>query len=53
MNKYNPKQAFHARKNKTQRRNDNDRAKHRDSSSQGGCICNYTITANNDNSKGK
>jgi len=53
MSNYNPKQAFHARKNKTQRSNDSARAKHRDSSSQGGCVCNYMINNSTDNSKGK
>ena len=45
--KYNPKDAYYARQNKTQRRNSSDRAKHRDSSSQGGCSCNYIINTDN------
>ena len=51
MSKYNPKQAYYDRKNKTQRSNDAKREKHRDSGTQGGCQCNYIIST--DNKKGK
>ena len=51
VSKYNPKQAYYDRKNKTQKKGDDARAKHKDSSTQGGCQCNYIIST--DNKKGK
>ena len=47
MSKYNPKQAYYDRKNKTQKNNDSARTKHRDNGSQGGCVCNYIISTDN------
>lgn len=51
MSKYNPKEAYYSRRNKTQKSGDAKKENHRDRSSQGGCVCNYIITT--DNSKGK
>ena len=47
MSKYNPKQAYYERKNKTQKSNDKAREKHQDSASQAGCVCNYIISTDN------
>lgn len=51
MSKYNPKEAYYSRRNKTQKSGDSKRDNHKDSGSQGGCVCNYIIST--DNSKGK
>ena len=51
MSTYNPKAAYESRKNSSQQKGDAKRDKHRDSVSQGGCSCNYTINTNN--SKGR
>ena len=51
MSKYNPKETYFNRRNKTQRNNDRTRENHQYSSSIGGCSCNYIVNSTTETKK--
>ena len=53
MNNYNPKQAYFDKRNKTQKSNDRKRDNHQYSSSIGGCSCNYIVSPEKVNIRGR